>query len=143
MIEVTPQRDPYPVLPLSVVLALLYVGLYRMLLYVVVVTYYPYFERVWEDRTPYDLWEFWFGVVDGAPSIQLSTMVVNILLVLFLWVQFRGLPRGSFGQRTFQLVTFGGAAVLLAYLQIAFRVFSGIEPTYFRLLYFDLRNPFL
>ncbi len=55
-------------------------------------------------------------------------MGVNALLVVFLWLQFRGLPRGSLRARSLRLLAYGGAAVLLAYLQYGLAVLATVEP---------------
>ncbi|MCP4203156.1 MAG: hypothetical protein GY769_14635 [bacterium] len=118
------------VLPQALVLALLYVGLNRLILLAVLVRYPPNPGHAPNVTAHLAFWEFWFVQHGGLASVQKSLMLVNVLLVLLIWARFRGLPRGSSGLRLFQLVTFGGAAAVLAYQQYYLYRLTLIEPLY-------------
>ena len=124
-------------MPLGLVLAVVFVGLNRLLVLLVLARFPPNLSYPVNGPSLTAFWEFWFVHQGGFASVQRSLMVVNVLLVVFLWVQFRGLPRRSFGDRTFQIVSSGGAAALLAYLQYCLMCVSRIEPA-FRLIRLEL-----
>ena len=124
-------------MPLGLVLAVLFVGLNRLLLLLVQSRFPPNLSYPMNGPSLTAFWEFWFVHQGGFASVQRSLMTVNVLLVVFLWVAFRGLPRRSFRVRSFQIVTFGGAATLLAYLQYGLMCASRIEPA-FRLIRLEL-----
>ncbi len=92
----------------------------------------PAVPRNTADLTAF--FETWHGAGTWAGSLGRCFMVVNLLLALHLWAELRSLPRGSFAERGRQLVAYGGAALLLVYLQHALLAAGRIEPG-FRILW--------
>jgi hypothetical protein len=109
-------------------LAVLFVGLNRLILLGALARYPPALSHGLNVASLFAFWEFWFVQHGGIASVQRSLMIVNTLLVVFVWLRFRALPRGSFSLRLFQLATFGGTAALLAYLQYYLVCVSLVEP---------------
>jgi hypothetical protein len=116
------------VLPLALVLAVLFVGLNRLILLGALTRYPPGLSHPLNAASLLAFWEFWFVQHGSVASVQRSLMIVNVLLVVFVWVRFRALPRETFSLRLFQLATFGGIAALLAYLQYYLVCVSLVEP---------------
>ena len=114
-----PRWEPKPALPLALALTMLWVGLVRLLWMPGVASFPPCPEFPPSGTALTAFWEFWFVRQGGLAPVQRSLMAVNTLWALWLWAKLRAFPRGTFGSRSFQLAIFGGAAAVLAFLQLA------------------------
>jgi hypothetical protein len=119
-----------PILPLALVLVLVWVWLQHFFWLWFLARYQPNQTvlRNATDATGY--WEIWHGSGQWGGTLQGCFMIINLLLVLYLWAFLRGLPRGTFADRCQQLLAYGGSAMLLMYLQHALLKASLLEPAY-------------
>ena len=124
------KRTPYEPVPIPVLLTLLWLGLQRLLWLRITVQSYPNREVIANANGLYDFWEVLLTPYTPLGSLQRSILLVNTLLVIWLWVTFRGVPRGRLAERVSTLLVFGGAAVLLAYFQFGVRSLDWIVPNY-------------
>ncbi len=118
----------WPVAVQSLMLTLLWVGLNRLLSLAAFARFPPKPDFPTNSGSLVAFWLFWFEDQGGGFSLVRRLMLVNLLLVVLLWLRFRALPKRGFGERVFQLATYGGSAVLLAWLQLFFVGLSGVEP---------------
>jgi hypothetical protein len=139
MIGLRARSAPWLVFPVSVLMTFLWIGLQRLVWLAAVARYPPHSPQWVNADRIFAFWEFWHSEVGWAGSVQRAMMIVNLLLVLFLWAQLRGRPRGSFRQRSLQLLVFGGSAGLLVYLQYFLARVSLAEPA-FRVIRLDLET---
>lgn len=103
------------VFPPVVVVALVWVGLQILLhVYFRVVLLYP------TEPVP-SLAEFMAQVLAGSstagPALATVLFVVNILFVGLIWLKYRSLQSPSPPEKLTAMLTYGGASVLLLYLQ--------------------------
>ena len=119
-----------PALPLALVVVLLHVLFQRLFWLYFMALHTPNREFYANAGALTAYWEIWHGPYGWAGSLQRSFMIVNVLLALYVWACLRGLPRGGFVDRCQQLLAYGGAAMLLMYLQHALLKASLLEPSF-------------
>lgn len=119
-----------PVMPLAATIVFVWVGLHRLFWLVFLARWHPNRVVFQNARDVTGHWEIWHGSGQWGGTLQGCFMIVNLLLVLYLWACLRGLPRGTFADRCQQLLVFGGGAMLLMYLQTALLRVSLLEPAY-------------
>ncbi len=118
----------WPVAVQSLMLVLVWVGLNRLVSLAAFARFPPKPAWPFNSGSLVAFWLFWFEDLGGGFSLVRRLMLVNLLLVVLLWLRFRALPRRGFGERVFQLVTYGGGAALLAWLQLFLVGLSSVEP---------------
>jgi threonine/homoserine/homoserine lactone efflux protein len=103
------------VLPPAVLVASVWAGFQILLLvYLRIVLLYP--------TTPGPpLGEFMTEVLSGSsaagPALALGLLVVNLLFVVLIWLSYRSFRSRSRSEKVAAILTYGGATVLLVFLQ--------------------------
>ena len=123
-----PERRP--VLPMAAVIVLVWVGVMRYFWLLVLAQFHPNKMILVNADDLTGFWMILHSPGQWGGTLQGCFSIVNLLLALYLWACLRGLPRGSFWDRSQQLLVYGGAAALLMYLQHALLRVSLVEPAW-------------
>lgn len=123
------RSEAWPVWPPALVATLVWVGVMRVF-WLWMMLRFPPNAPLLGVTSAIGFWEIWHGEGVGGVPVQRWVMTVNLLLMLYLWAELRGRRRVSLGARVFQLLTYGGAALLLVDLQRVFLRAALLEPAF-------------
>jgi len=119
----------FQIVPPTVIVAILYVGLVRLIHLVAIERYPPYPKHVTHLGALTAHGEFWQG--EAGPTTLLGTLTVtSLLFVLLLWLKLRDPAKAARRHRRISRLAIIGTAILLASLQYALVAASRAEPSY-------------